>query len=402
MPLIDRPFYLQRLHDLEGTPDIKIITGVRRSGKSELMKAYIRDIREQRSDANIIFIDFFDLQYESLKEYHALNRYVEERYIPGKRNYVFVDEIQLCGRFELAVNSWHTSRKYDICITGSNAFLLSSDLATLFTGRFIEIHVYPFSFSEFCRYFSEEKDHRALFEKYFLMGGMSGSYPYRTERDRTAYLRDVYQTVIKRDLVTKYRISDTAALDHLAEYMMDNISNLTSPNRISDTLNTDDMAANHKTVGHYIRCLCDAYLFYPVRRYDIRGKKYLKTFVKYYLSDHGFRFALLGKRNLDYGRVYENIVCLELLRRGYEVYVGKLYQKEIDFVAMRENEKLYIQVSDDISGSDTFARECEPLLKIKDAYPKMILANTGHDEYDYEGIRIVDIALWLLRNGSEQ
>ena len=398
MSYIDRPAYLQRLCDLEGTPDIKIITGVRRSGKSELMKAYIRHIRESRSDVNIIFIDFFELQYEPLKEYHALNRYVEERWLAGKRNYVFVDEVQLCAGFELAVNSWHASRKYDIYLTGSNAFLLSSDLTTLFTGRFIEIHVFPFSFSEYCRFFSEETDTAKLFETYFLMGGMAGSYVYRTERDRIAYLRDVYQTIINRDLVKKYRIPDTTALEHLSEYLMDNIANLTSPNHISDTLNANAMAANHKTVGHYIRCLCDAFLFYPVKRYDIRGKKYLKTSVKYYLSDHGFRFALLGKRNLDYGRVYENIVCIELLRRGYDVYVGKLYQKEIDFVALRGSEKLYIQVCDDISGSDTFARECDPLLKIKDAYPKMILANTKHDDYDYEGVRIADIARWLLRD----
>ena len=400
MNYIERDRYMQRLLDLMGTPDIKIITGVRRSGKSELMKAYIRRISETQTDANIIFVDFFDLKYESLKEYHALHDYIESHYIQGKKNYVFVDEVQLCRQFELAINSLHTSRKYDIYITGSNAFLLSSDLATLFTGRFIEIHVFPFSFAEFCSYYAEEKDTAKLFEEYVIRGGLAGSYEYRTEMDRTNYIRDVYDTIINRDLVTKYNLPDTMTLEQLAEFMMDNVSNLTSPNNISDTLTQNVVATNHRTVGNYIRYLCNAYIFYGVRRYDIRGKKYLKSSVKYYLSDTGIRFAILGRRNLDYGRMYENIVCIELMRRGYEVYVGKLYQKEIDFVAVRGNEKLYIQVSDDISRPETFQREYDPLLKIKDAYPKLILANTRHATYDYEGIRVHNLPDWLLQENE--
>ena len=356
MNYIERPEYMQRLLDLMGTPDIKIITGVRRSGKSELMKAYIRRIREIQPEANIIFVDFFDLKYEGLKEYHALYDYIESHYAAGKQNYVFVDEVQLCEKFELAINSLHTSRKYDLYITGSNAFLLSSDLTTLFTGRYIEIHVFPFSFAEFCRYYADEQDTAKLFDDYVIKGGLAGSYEYRTERDRTNYIRDVYDTIINRDLVTKYHLPDTTTLEHLAEFMMDNVS-----------------------------------------KYDIRGKKYLKTSVKYYLSDTGIRFARLGRRNLDYGRMYENIVCIELMRRGYEVYVGKLYQKEVDFVAVRGDEKMYIQVSDDISRPETFEREYDPLLKIKDAYPKLILANTRHETYDYEGIKIHNLSDWLLK-----
>ena len=339
-----------------GTPDIKIITGVRRSGKSELMKAYIRRIREIQPEANIIFVDFFDLKYEQLKEYHALYDYIESHYAAGKQNYVFVDEVQLCDRFELAINSLHTARKYDLYITGSNAFLLSSDLTTLFTGRYIEIHVFPFSFAEFRLYYAEEQDTAKLFDDYVIKGGLAGSYEYHTERDRTNYIKDVYDTIINRDLVTKYHLPDTTTLEHLAEFMMDNVSNLTSPNNISDTLTANVVVTNHKTVGNYIKYLCDAYVFYGIRRYDIRGKKYLKTSVKYYLSDTGIRFAKLGRRNLDYGRMYENIVCVELMRRGFEVYVGKLYQKEVDFVAVRGDEKMYIQVSDDISRPETFAR----------------------------------------------
>lgn len=397
MKFIERPEYMQRLLDLNGTPDIKIITGVRRCGKSELMKAYIRRIMETQQNANIIFVDFFDLKYEALKEYHALYDYVESHYDPGKINYVFIDEVQLCEKFELAVNSLHTSRKYDLYLTGSNAFLLSSDLATLFTGRYIEIHVFPFSFAEFCRYYSDEHDMAKLFEEYMIKGGLAGSYEYRTERDRINYIRDVYDTIINRDLVTKYRLPETITLEHLAEFMMDNVSNLTSPNNISDTLTANVLVTNHKTIGNYIRYLCNAYVFYDVRRYDIHGKKYLKTSEKYYLSDTGFRFARLGRRNLDYGRMYENIVCIELMRRGYEVYVGKLYQKEIDFVAVRGDEKIYIQVSDDISRSETFRREYEPLLKIRDAYPKLILANTGHSTYDHDGIKIQSLPDWLLQ-----
>ena len=397
MKYIERPEYMQRLIDLMETPDIKIITGVRRSGKSELMKAYIRRIREIQPEANIIFVDFFDLEYEGLKEFHALYDYIESRYVSGKQNYVFVDEVQLCDRFELAINSLHTSRKYDLYITGSNAFLLSSDLTTLFTGRYIEIHVFPFSFAEFCRYYAEEQDTAKLFDDYMIKGGLAGSYEYRTERDRTNYIRDVYDTIINNDLVTKYNLPDTTTLEHLAEFMMDNVSSLTSPNNMSDTLTANVVATNHKTVGNYIKYLCDAYVFYGVRRYDIRGKKYLKTSLKYYLSDTGMRFARLGRRNLDYGRMYENIVCIELMRRGFGVYVGKLYQKEVDFVAVRGDEKMYIQVSDDISRPETFEREYDPLLKIKDAYPKMILANTRHATYDYEGIKIHDLAGWLLQ-----
>ena len=400
MKYIERPEYIQRLLDLMGTPDIKIITGLRRSGKSELMKSYIRRIREIRPDANIIFVDFFDLKYEGLKEYHALNDYIESRYDADKQNYVFVDEVQLCDKFELVINSLHASRKYDIYITGSNAFLLGSDLTTLFTGRYIEIHVFPFSFSEFCRYYEDEHDTAKLFDDYVVKGGLAGSYEYRTETDRTNYIRDVYDTIISRDLVTKYNLPDTTTLEHLAEFMMDNVSNLTSPNNISDMLTANVIVTNHKTVGNYVRYLCDAFVFYDVRRYDIRGKKYLKTSEKYYLSDTGIRFARLGRRNLDYGRMYENIVCIELMRRGFEVYVGKLYQKEVDFVAVRGDEKMYIQVSDDISDPKTFEREYDPLLKIKDAYPKLILANTRHATYDYEGIRIHNLADWLLTDGK--
>ena len=398
MKYIERTSYLDRLKGLKGTPDIKIITGIRRCGKSELMQAYIRFLRESVPDANIILVDFYDLDFEALKDYKALHKYVQEKYVEGADNYLFIDEVQLCPQFELAVNSLHNSRKYDIYLTGSNAFLLSSDLTTLFTGRFIEIPVLPFSFREFCAYFNDCSDKQILFEEYLRKGGLAGSYEYKNEDDRIAYIRDVYTTIINRDLTEKYNLPDTAVLEHLTEFLMDNVSNLTSPNKVSDALTANVLATNHVTVGKYIKYLCRAFMFYNVKRYDIKGKRYLETADKYYLNDLGMRNAVLGTRNIDMGRVCENVVAMELIRRGYEVYVGKLYQKEIDFVAVRQSEKIYIQVSDIITEDSTFTREVTPLLQIRDAYPKLLLANTHHLEYQYEGIRVINIADWLLKD----
>lgn len=337
------------------------------------------------------------MQFEELKTYKALYKYAEQHYRDGQENILVVDEVQMCERFELAINSLHNSHKYDIYITGSNAFLLSSDLSTLFTGRYLEIPVFPFSFEEYCRYFERDGLAGNTLDDYVLQGGLSGSYVYGEEEDRTAYIKDVYDTIIKRDLVDKYRVNEVSLFDTLAEFLMDNISNLTSANKISSVLRQSKVETNHVTIGNYLKYLCNAFMFYKIKRYDIRGKKYLETSDKYYLGDLGFRYAILGTRNMDYGRAYENIVAIELLRRGYSVYVGKPYEKEVDFVAMKRSQKIYIQVSDDISNEKTLERELSPLKVIRDAYPKMLLANTRHKNYDIDGIQVEDISRWLLR-----
>ena len=396
MKHIERISYLDKLKKLNNTPDIKVVTGIRRSGKSVLMQDYIEYILTNEPDANVIMINLQDLEYDNLLDYHALHEYVLSKYIKNVHNLVFIDEVQLCNKFELAINSLHSKAIFDIYITGSNAFLLSSDLATLFTGRVMQIKVYPFSFSEYMDYNGNLENVDAAFEAYSIYGGMPGSYAYGEKEQKQDYVKEVYRTIIIRDLVNKYKIRNETEFKNMAEFMMDNIGNLLSPNNVCNCLNNSKSSVTRKTVSRYIEYLCNAFLFYEAKRYDLKGKKYLENNCKYYLSDTSFRFAINGTKNMDYGHVYENIVYLELLRRGYEVYVGKLYKKEIDFVAKKGDEVIYIQVSDYIGEEKTFEREYTPLLAIKDAYTKIIIARTHHEMYKYEGILIYDIARWLL------
>ena len=383
--------YLQDVIDVMGTPDIKVITGVRRSGKSELLRMFINYINKNIPNSNIIYIDFNLDKFDELKQYKELIKYVSERYIEEKNNFILIDEVQMCNGFESAINNFHAERKYDIYITGSNAFLLSSDLATLFTGRTYSVEVYPFSYKEFLEYHDLENNQES-YDRYVLEGGFSGSYLYNGMEKKYNYIRDVYKTMIVRDIVERNKIQNIPLLDSISDFLIDNISRLTSYRSLTDTLNTNKADTNDKTVGTYIKYLCEAFAFYRIRRYDIQGKKYLATQDKYYLSDHAVKYALQGTKNMNYGSIYENIVAMELLRRGYEVYVGVLYEKEIDFVAMKRNEKIYIQVSDNIGNdfeNDTFKREVAPLLQIKDAYPKMVIARTGHDDYQYEESKLL-------------
>lgn len=372
MKLIKRD-YLQKLINVKGTPDIKVITGIRRSGKSKLLKMFIDYIKENDKNANIIHIDYNLTEFEEINTYLELNEYVDSKYIRGKNNYLLIDEVQMCFEFEKSINNLHAQEKYDIYITGSNAFLLSSDLATLFTGRTYEIEVFPFSYKEYIEYYNY-KNTDETFDKYVKEGGFSGSYLYNNIEDKYNYIEDVYKTLIVRDIVQRNNIQNTSLMNNISDFLMDNISSLTSYRSISDTLNSNKIETNDKTVGSYIKYLCEAFAFYKIRRYDIQGKKYLASHDKYYLADHSVKFATLGTKNINYGRVYE---------------------KKIDFVAIKRNEKIYIQVSDDISNEKTFERETSSLLKIRDAYPKLLVARTHHETYQYEGIQVIDITNWL-------
>ena len=315
MRLIERDFYLNKLKDVMGTPDIKVITGVRRSGKSKLLEAFMTYVRATDPNANIIHINFNMNAFESLTEYHALNDYIENAFLPGKNNFIFIDEVQMCSGFEKAINSLHASEKYDIYITGSNAFLLSSDLATLFTGRTFEIEVFPFSFAEFMQYF-ELTDQYAAFNRYIQEGGMSGSYLYKTPESKYDYISDVFNTLIVRDIQRKYRVRNMPLMERLCDFLIDNISNQTSTRSVAAAFTSEQVKTNDRTIGSYIKYLCNAFAFYKVRRYDIQGKRYLSSNDKYYLSDHSFKYDKLGTKNADYGRMIENIVAIELLRRG--------------------------------------------------------------------------------------
>lgn len=399
MAWVYRASYMERLRSLEGTQDIKVITGMRRCGKSELMKAFATETAKSDPLSNNVYLDLLDLDNESLLDYHALHKKVVDSRKDGTHNRLFIDEVQLCNDFEKAISSIHARGGWDIYLTGSNAFLLSSDLATLFTGRHREIHIFPFSFLEYRDYFGAQHAIDDVFDDFIKRGGLAGSYAYKDISESYGYIHDVYRAILTRDLVQKYALPDTTVLERLAEYMLDNAGNLNSPNNIANTLDTNRISTNHVTVGRYMSYLRDAFVFYEAKRYDIKGKKYLSTQAKHYACDTGLRYAVLGTRNMDWGRMYENAVFLELLRRGFEVYIGKLYQKEIDFVAKRGSDLVYIQVSDDISTQATLDRELSPLLSIRDAFPKVLIARTRHDAYSIDGVRIVDIARWLL---SEQ
>ena len=323
---------------------IKVIMGVRRCGKSCLMRSIADELVESGvPESAIVFIDLDARGNRSVKTPDRLEALIDSSTPAraGGTKYLFVDEIQNVEGFEDLINGYRTDGGWSIFITGSNAFLLSSDLATLFTGRTFELEVFPFSFSEFCEYYGRT-DVDDAFDDYALQGGMSGSYLYKNPVQRFKYIADVFRTLVMRDIVQRHNVRNKVMLDKIGDFMLDNVSNITSARSVANALGSGGSAPNHKTVGAYIGYLCDAFALYRIRRYDIRGKKYLAFGVKYYLADHSFKYALLGTRDMDWGRTYENIVAIELLRRGYEVYVGTLYKKEIDFVAIRQSEKTYI------------------------------------------------------------
>ncbi len=395
MKIIERG-YLNILKKVMGTPDIKIITGVRRSGKSTLLESFVEYVAKEVHDANIIKINFNDIAFEELREYHKLNDYIEKRYLAGKRNFVFIDEVQMCKGFELTINSLHDSRKYDIYLTGSNAFLMGNDLATLFAGRVFPVEIFPFSFKEYLDYMRDTGDQYQMFDRYLVDGGFAGSYIYDDLPEKYRYIAEVYNTMIMRDIEQKYGVQNPTVLAKVGDYLLDNVSRMTTGRRMTNVLNNDGLDTNNKTVGAYLMYFTNAFAFYKIKRYDVEGKNYLRLQDKYYLVDHTLRYAKLGTKNMNAGSIYENIVAIELLRRGYEVYVGAMRGAEIDFVATKAGKKTYIQVAYDISDEATFAREVRSLLSIKDAYPKILVARTRQSEWQYEGVRVVDIADFLI------
>jgi len=399
MKLIRRENYLDKLLSLRGVTDIKVITGVRRSGKSMLLTAFINEITVESPDTNIIHVNLLHRDNKHLLKADALYDYVEGKRQEGKENILCIDEVQLCRDFEKAVSWFYESGNYSIYITGSNAFLLSSDLATLFTGRTFEIEIFPFSFAEYMKYYELSNPFEAL-DSYITDGGFAGSYLYNESDSRYQYIKNIFTTLIVRDIKAKHALRNPGLLNQLTDFFMDNFGNITSLRNITDTLSAMKEPTNHKTVSSYVGYLCNAFLFYRIHRYDIAGKKYLASQDKYYLCDHSFRYAILGTKSKDTGRILENMVAIELLRRGYEVYVGCLYKKEIDFVAVKKDEKVYIQVADDISNKDTLKRECALLLKIHDQYPKYLLARTRDMPYDIEGIRVYDVGWWLCHTNE--
>ena len=394
MKIIERKDYLDTMIKVIKPIDIKVITGIRRSGKSKLLLLFKKYLEGKKY--NVIFIDFNNSDFDDLKNAKKLESFIESKYKENKENFVLVDEVQLCEGFEKAIISLHVKEKYHIYITGSNAFLLSSDLATLFTGRAFEIEVYPFSFKEYLQYF-KHNDIDEAFDKYVFEGGFSGSYLYEDLQNKYSYInKEILETIIVKDICKKYKIKNIQIIKSLCSYMLDNASNLTSANSITNYLSSHKNKVTNKTISNYIDYLCKSFLFYKIDKYDIKGKKYLNQTHKFYLCDHSLKYARLGTKNLDIGRTYENIVAIELLRRKYDVYVGQLYNGEIDFVASKQNEKIYIQVCKSLDDTKTLEREVKPLLSIKDAYPKIIITRSKLQEYSYEGIKIIDITDWLI------
>ena len=408
---IRRDFYLNKIIKKKHNGLIKVITGIRRCGKSYLLNTlFYEHLIESGVDKNHIIRFAFDsaddlyMIGESLIEMERKKRgadpekfmaYIRSKTEEEGKYYLLLDEVQMLDCFEAVLNGYLRNDKYDVFVTGSNAKFLSRDIITEFAGRGDEIHMYPLSFSEFMSVFNGDK-YEGL-SQYMLYGGIPLVVLRDDTNEKVAALENLFSEIYIRDIQKRNRIRNMGELEDLLNFLSSSIGGLTNPEKLKNTFKSvkkSKITAN--TIKKYINYFEDSFLIETAKRYDIKGKRYLESDKKYYLSDLSFRFAELGVKDADYGHLYENIVALELLRRGYEVYVGKLYKKEVDFVAIKEGEKLYIQVSDDISREETFNREIRPLLSIKDAYPKMVIARTKHDETQHEGIRIVDIARWLV------
>ena len=431
--LISRELYLRQLRAFRDTDMIKVLTGIRRCGKSSLMKLMAQWLRDNGiEDKQIIEINFESMRFSEMtvEEFYS---HITERVIAGKRMYLFFDEVQRITGWEKAVNSFRVDFDCDIYITGSNAYLLSSELSTYLSGRYVEIKVLPLSFREFLDFHGyrveeyksltgklkkrikdsngETFDPKELYEAYAKFGGMPILADVGLEQDRvTAALDGVYSAVVVRDILEREKrkgqrtITDSLLLRKLMMFLADNIGNSVSATSIGNTLVTEGLLEEGKrkakpathTIQAYIEALKESYIFYEIKRFDIKGKEYLKTLGKYYIVDIGLRNYLLGYRDGDTGHILENIIYFELLRRGYDVAIGKLDHKEVDFIAIKTEEKKYIQVTESMTSPETRERELSPLQKIPDNYEKIVIAMDTGMEQDQDGIKLINAIDFLL------
>lgn len=392
--MVKRHQYLEKLKKLKDMQIIKVVTGFRRCGKSTLLLQFREYLKEcSIDDSQIISINFEKLEFEHLLNYKELYSYITERLHPEKMTYIFLDEIQLVEGYQKAVDSLFVRDNVDIYITGSNAQMLSGELATLLSGRFIEIEMLPLSFSEF--YELVGGDRRDAWKRYFTNGGLPYTAYINDEDILRDYLLGIYNTVLLKDVVERKKVQDVTLLKSVIRFLFDNIGNIVSSKKISDSLVSYGRKTTSVTVENYIESLSEAYVVYEANRYDIKGKQHLKSLEKYYVVDVGLRKLLLGSKNTDIGHTLENIVYLELIRRGFAVSIGKIDDLEIDFIAEKDGNKEYYQVSASVLDPATFEREITPLRKVSDNYPKYIITM---DEFssNNEGIRQVNVIDFLL------
>lgn len=398
--MIQRIEYLDNLKAFKDKQVIKVIAGVRRCGKSTLFELYIDCLRKMGTeDRQIISINLEDLENADLLDYKALYSYIKEKLVPDKMNYIFIDEVQKCVGFEKAVDSLFIKKNCDVYITGSNAYLLSGELATLLSGRYIRIDMLPFSFKEYYEATKESgKSKQELFDAYLRYG----SFPYvayleNDEKIISQYIEGVYNTILIKDVATREKINDITVLENILKTVASSIGSPISTKKISDTLVSSGRKISPNTVESYLRALTDSYILYNAARYDIKGRQFLKTLGKYYFVDTGIRNHIISQSAKDLGHLLENVVYLELLRRKNRVNIGKLAEKEVDFVATDMNEVEYYQVCASVLDEKTLERELAPLKEIKDNYPKILLTldDIGNGA-NYEGIRQINVINWLL------
>lgn len=400
--MIIREKYLEKLINAKDTEFIKVVTGVRRSGKSTLLlmfKDYL--LNNNVKETSIIHINFESAMYDNITNYKDLYEYIRER-IKNKKTYILLDEVQNVDKWEKAINSLNIDFDVDIYITGSNAYLLSSELSTLLSGRYIEIKMYPLSFEEFLLFNNYDKtDIEDKFYEYLKYGGLPAITSIKDKTDLVmSYLNDIYNTIVKKDIIDRNNIKDIALLENIIKFLATNIGSPVSSTKISDYLNSNKIVSksNHQTIDNYLNMLEKSFIMYKADRTDIRNKTLLKTLGKYYISDIGIRNTILGFRNIDEVHLLENIVYLELLRRGYKVNIGKTGDFEVDFVAENPNQIIYYQVTKSLYNEEVKNREIRSLESIPDNYEKVILTMDKTINNDYNGIKIINLIDWLINN----